>query len=119
MSVDKSQTNNKRRSTEINFLKQQSATPVGVKSTSGIRSGKRLSNSTVYDYQLHCKVPSTFTKKNSRSSKDPPLANPLRKECSLYVPNRKSNAINKTWKYEETFDVDEKFKTLYNMSNIW
>jgi hypothetical protein len=119
MSVDKSQSYNKRKSIELNFSKHQSDTPDVGKSVSGTRSSKRLSNSTVYDYQLQYKVPLTFTKKNSRASKNPPKNTLIRKECSLYVPDRKSSEVNRTWKYEKTFDIEEKFKALYNMSNIW
>jgi hypothetical protein len=89
----------------------------------GIKNTKRLSNSTVYDYQTqyNCKnkIPSTFSKKFSKSTKKISKKDPIHKECNLYVPNRKCSTVDKTLKFEDNIDIEAKFKTFYNMSNIW
>jgi hypothetical protein len=89
----------------------------------GIKNTKRLSNSTVYDYQsqYNCnnKMASIFPKKSSKSSKKISKNEPIHKECNLYVPNRKCSTVEKTFKFDDNFEINAKFKTFYNMSNIW
>jgi hypothetical protein len=89
----------------------------------GIKNSKRLSNSSVYDYQsqYNCnnKIASSISKKSSKSSKKISKNNPIHKECNLYVPNRKCSGVDKVMKFDDNFDIDANFKTFYNMSNIW